>query len=280
MQATRVPLLNFRMRHATALRVTRPSPAEPAVADAQNILSTASGSGYGELIEYQTNLAAEQIEQDRHPLAVLHAIEQAKTVCEHAIQYADLFAARELRPLLEPDKALRVLARLETLDDCIRDRNRILAVGHQPRHADRRMNRAPALADHIDGDEQIAREQWRGNRLDPARVAPTLEIARQIGRKSLTSQVADCLRLGMGVGLHNIPALAHSAASGRASGRNPSSFGTNTRSAPTRSTARSRVARAERTSVTTTASNAGALSKSRTTGRPTKVATFACGSTT
>src|SRR5262249_24701254 len=152
-----------------------------------------------------------------------HPVEQAETVREDTIEHAHLFAQRKPRPMPQGNKALPVLARLKRCNDVGGYRNRVIAIADETRHSDGRLDRAPPLAHHVDGDEEIAREQWSHDGLDPTRVSPALEITRQIGVKSLARQMRGGLAFRVRMGLNHVPARAHSAASSRAIGVSPSS---------------------------------------------------------
>ena len=110
----------IRTSHATALRVNSPPRAQATGSDAVGSLRRRHALG----VDRDTDLAAEQIQKDRDPVAVLHAFIKTETVGECAVQNADLVTGTKLRPLIEADESAVVLARLERVDDAVRDRCR------------------------------------------------------------------------------------------------------------------------------------------------------------
>src|SRR5579863_3849707 len=88
------------------------------------------------LVQNDAHLAAEQFEENSNAVAIADALEQAETIGENALAHAHFVAGGELRPPLELNETLRVLAAFQTVNDGIVDRGRRLAIAHQPRDAD------------------------------------------------------------------------------------------------------------------------------------------------
>ena len=89
------------------------------------------------------------------------------------------------------------------------------------------------VAHHLtDIDEQIAREQCRLHSLDFARMAPPLEIARQINRETLPLQMRCRLGFRIRMGLNHVPVREHICHRVLPSVDSPSNFGASTRSRP------------------------------------------------
>src|ERR1043166_7639089 len=127
----------------------------------------------------------------------------------------------------------------------------------------------------VDGDKQVAREQWRHHRFDAPRVAPSLEVAREVNFKALAVQMRRCFGFGVRMGMGDEPARlqfgCHATLSIARSGRNPSKAGTNTRSASSAASVAVTLSRVDARSAITTASNPPVTASSEaTTGVPTK----------
>ena len=129
---------------------------------------------------------------------------QTETSRKCAVEDPDLIARRECGRLSNARSRI-VLAARSAADHRIGYRHRAVAVADKPRHADRRLDRAPALAAGVDFDKEIAGKQRRGDFIDAARMPPALAIARQIGGKALPGEMCDRLGLGVGVGLRHVP---------------------------------------------------------------------------
>src|SRR5712671_3754892 len=236
----------------------------------------------GVSIEDHPDLAAEKVDQDRHALVVGHPLEYSEAGVECPLDDPDLVAAREARAGIEMDKAALVVPALQLVDHARRDRGGMLAVADEMRHADGRLDRTPTLGQSVDGHEHVAREQRSRDRIDAAGMAALLEIARQIDRIALTRQVSRRLRLGMRLGVNDIPLrIDRHETSPRFAKARASNCGIRTRSAPKRATAAAAVARVVRLSVTRTASTEPSTSsKAFATGTPTKRGRSDSGSTT
>ena len=85
------------------------------------------GSGRGDRfhIDYHSDLAAEQVEQDSDTLAVFHAFIETEAAGERAIQNANLVASTEAGPQVELHEAILVFACAQRGND---------RIGHRLRH--------------------------------------------------------------------------------------------------------------------------------------------------
>src|SRR6201996_8920841 len=190
--------------HATALRVRRGHP------NAQTLRTASArrrGSGRGDQVgvKYNSDLAAEEIEEDRDAFALRHAFEQTEAGRECAVEYADSVACAKRRPEIELDEAVGILAAFQSFDDPVGHRGGIFAVTDKPGHADRRVDRSPALRRKVDRHKQIAREQRRRDGFDAAGMAPSLQIAGEIDIESLTIEVRSRFRLAVRMGMGDEP---------------------------------------------------------------------------
>src|SRR6267143_653585 len=60
-----------------------------------------SRRGDGFPVQNHPDLAAQEIDQDRHALVIRHALEQPEAGVEHAVDHPDLVAAHEARTPIE-----------------------------------------------------------------------------------------------------------------------------------------------------------------------------------
>src|SRR6185369_70411 len=158
-----------------------------------------------------------------------------------------------------------------------------LPMADQSRDADRRIHRAPALGQQIDGDENILREKRRRHEIHLSRMAAALQVSRQVNLEALALQMK-CRRVFRArTSLDHMPGNRRNAhiASSSSTGPTRSRSGSKTRSLPKCATARSKLGFVVTMSVMTTASIcASTPSNELTTGTLTKRAPLAEGSTT
>src|SRR5664280_2664742 len=101
---------------------------------------------------------------------VRHSFAEPNTRVKSAVQYANRRARLEQHPLLQPNMPRVILALLKLLDHVKVHGRRLITDADEPGNADGRIDVAPTLNRHIDGDEQITREKWRRDRLDSSRM--------------------------------------------------------------------------------------------------------------
>src|SRR4029079_18895087 len=129
-----------------------------------------------------------------------------EAIGEDAIEHPYFVTESEPGPLSQRDKALPILACAESFDDVVGYGHRIVAIAHKTCNANGGVDRAPALAHHVDGHEKVAREQRSGDSLNSPCVTPTLEEARQIRCEALARQVREGFCFSMPMGLNDVPA--------------------------------------------------------------------------
>src|ERR1700738_1512998 len=147
--------------------------------------ASSSCHGYGFRAKDHANFSTQQIEQDRHALAVKHTLVKPDAIRESAFAYLQLVARRESWTARQLNIALLVAAQLQFLNHGIRNAGRHVAVRNEMRYSKGRLNAAPALCQKVDGDEEIAREQRRGDGVEPACVAAALEVQWKINLEAL-----------------------------------------------------------------------------------------------
>jgi hypothetical protein len=164
-----------------------------------------SGSRYRLSVQHHTHFPAQQIKQNGNTFMAGHSIEQTKRCREYSMDDAHLITNKKSWARFKVNETSFVLASFDLGDDSGGYFRRRISIAQELAHADCRMNASPALASPVDGHEQVAWEQWRGDRLGSSRVTPLLQIARQVNIEALPQQMRRRLRLAVRMRLDNMP---------------------------------------------------------------------------
>src|SRR5262249_40577550 len=202
----------------------------------------------------------QQLKQDRDAPIVGNALDDAAGVLENAVDQSNPAADADAGRKTKLDDAIVAFAGANFIDHTGGKRQWLLAREHEVAHAECRLNRAPAVAREIEGDEHVAGKQRPHDGLGLAGVAARALVARQIGREPLPLQIHFRPPFVVGLRVNDVPpcgAERHAAApvsvdASRAGNR--SNAGAYTCSAPNAATAASNASRGCTRAVTTMAS--------------------------